>query len=154
LERGEIETARAYLTESLAKYRSAGIKSGVAHVLSLLGDLARQEGDYAAAHTIYAESMTLRQEVKLSTGFVDALESHATLALCESQWERSLTLWAAAEALRETIHWPMPPRKQETTRARIEAARAAIDPKARPLLWETGRAMTLEQAIAFMLETP
>jgi tetratricopeptide (TPR) repeat protein len=55
--RGDVETGRAYLEESLAIRRRERETWGLAQVLNSLGDLARRQGDYERARALYEEGL-------------------------------------------------------------------------------------------------
>jgi hypothetical protein len=67
---------------------------------------------------------------------------------------RRARLLGAAEALRESVHAPVPlPERSRHDRC-VAAAHAALDEEAFARAWTEGRAMTLEQAVACALEAP
>ena len=65
-----------------------------------------------------------------------------------------MRLFSAAEALREAIASPLAPSDRPTYDRDVTAARAQLDELAARAAWEEGRAMLLEQAIAYALEEP
>ena len=63
-------------------------------------------------------------------------------------------LLGAAEALRNAINSPRPPRAQEKHQKQIAALLSLLGPTEFYATWAEGQAMTWEQAVAFALEEP
>ena len=84
----------------------------------------------------------------------DAVESVETLgdvAAAHHEAERAARLSGAADAWREVNGVPLPPAdRQRHERLAIEA-RQLVDEAAWTAAWEEGRAMTMDQAIAYAL---
>lgn len=59
------EWAKELLNEGLALARESGDKSVAATTLNNLGEIARQEGDYASAADYYGQMVALNQELKI-----------------------------------------------------------------------------------------
>jgi DNA-binding NarL/FixJ family response regulator len=57
-------------------------------------------------------------------------------------------LWGAAEALRESLRAPIPPVMRTDYERSVAAARAQLGEKTFVAVWEEGRTMTTEQALA------
>ncbi|HLK55397.1 MAG TPA: hypothetical protein VKU00_02470, partial [Chthonomonadaceae bacterium] len=73
-------------------------------------------------------------------------------AVGQRQTERAARLWAAAESLREAAGSPLSPNAKEAYDSRVAAVQTLLGEPAFSAAWETGRAMTTEQAIAYALE--
>ena len=84
-----------------------------------------------------------------------ALEDLATMAGTQNNYLRAIRLYGAAEALREAIGMPLPP-PEHYARVKyvqnIESARVNLDEVTFTKTWAEGRAMTMEQAVAYALE--
>lgn len=65
----------------------------------------------------------------------------------QKDYERAARLWGSSESLRESIDAFLPPTYQEDYSAYIETTRAALGEQRFEALWQTGRGLTLEQAI-------
>ena len=59
---------------------------------------------------------------------------------------------SAAEALREASSSPMTPQERVEYDNEVASLRTGMDEKSFVLLWEEGRAMTMEQAIEYALQ--
>jgi predicted neutral ceramidase superfamily lipid hydrolase len=70
----------------------------------------------------------------------------------QGQPKRAAWLFGAAEALRETSGASIPPVDRADYDRILAAVRAQLDEQTFAAAWAEGRAMTLEQAIAYALE--
>lgn len=67
--------------------------------------------------------------------------------------ERAAWLWGAAEALRQSIGAREAPASRATRERLIAQAREQLGEAAFAAKWAEGRAMTMEQAVAYALES-
>lgn len=100
---------------------------------------------------LYRESLTMLQELGYKLGIAASLESLAGVAAAQGRPEYAARLWAAAETLREAVGSPLPPNKRAAYEEGVAAVRAALGEAAFAEVWEEGRRMALEQAIACAL---
>ena len=77
----------------------------------------------------------------------------ANLAMAEAQPARALCLAGAATGLREERQATLQPTEQARLEVWIDAARSALGDAAATNAWAAGRAMTLDQAVAYALES-
>ena len=148
-DQGDYAAARSLFEECLAICRESGIRQGIAFPLNHLGTLAFHQGDYASARSLYEESLSIRRELGDKWGIVYSLEAFARLNLQENRSEQAAALWGAAQRLRKEIGFPLPPDEQDEYDRAVAAAREALGEEAFAAAWEEGRAMTLEQAVAY-----
>jgi hypothetical protein len=80
------------------------------------------------------------------------LECFGFIALAQSQSERALQLFAAANALREKAGTPMRPDEQTYFDEQLTVLREKIDMVQFNSIWSAGHMMTMEQAIEFALQ--
>ena len=80
------------------------------------------------------------------------VDAFGQLAAAEHQPARAARLMGAAEALHEALHIPVRYCSRADHDRAVAAARAALGEEAFAAAWAEGRAMTLEQAIAFALQ--
>src|SRR5436853_427788 len=85
-------------------------------------------------------------------GLASGVDAFGQLAAAEHQPARAARLMGAAEALHEALHIPVPYCSRADHDRAVAAARAALGEEAFAAAWAEGRAMTLEQAIAFALQ--
>ncbi|MCW3096552.1 MAG: hypothetical protein JWL77_2170, partial [Chthonomonadaceae bacterium] len=150
---GDYDAARTLLLESLTPFRETG-HSGLVHALGLLGHVERDAGDYTRATALYQESLQLRQERGDVLAIAYSLEDFARLAERQGQFERGARLLGAAEAWYTTSGRTTSATFREDYQRTVDAAGAAPNTEALTALWEEGRAMTLEQAVAYALDHP
>jgi predicted ATPase/DNA-binding SARP family transcriptional activator len=148
---GDYAAAGALLQESLTLYREIG-HPFIIHVLGLLGHVERAVGDYAQATSLYQESLKLRRETGDRLSLAQSLEDFAGLAGRQGQWERALRLLGAVEALGETLGRTLPIAIAVEYERTVATAHAVLSEEAFLAVWEEGRAMTLEQAVAYALQ--
>ena len=82
-----------------------------------------------------------------------ANSNFASLAAGTGYPERALRLAAAAAALREDIGGPLPDGEQAALDLTLEPARSSLDEAERAAAWESGLALSMEEAVAEALET-
>ena len=81
-----------------------------------------------------------------------SIEGLAGLAAAQGQAGRAARLFGAAEALRESVSNRIPPSERAEYDHNIAAARAQLSEAAFAASWAGGRAMSLEQAVAYALD--
>jgi hypothetical protein len=150
-EQGEIETARALYSQSLAEFRTLGDPWGIAGTLADLGNLAIDNNDFAAARDKYGESLQLFMQLGSKRGVARVLECFAYAAAAEAHPERSLRLAGAAAALRQSVGAPPNSAERERLEKCLVAARVALSTTAGSAAWMEGFAMPAEKAIAHAL---
>ena len=152
---GDYPAAQALHAESLAIRRDLGDRWGIASSLDNLGGVADLQGDHRAAQALHAESLTIRRELGDRSGIAFSLEGLASGAFALAAPGRAARMWSAAERLRGEIGAPLPPDDRLSYERRVAATRAVMgDDAAFDRAWQEGRAMTLEQAIAYALAKP
>ena len=158
--------ARARFEESLRLFRSLDSEWGAAWSLYGLGQVALVEGDRAAAGRYFRESLAIWHTASDLRRIGYAVEGLAGVAGAEAEVQghevgagraeqlarRAARLWGAAEVLRETLGAPGTPYADYRRETYLAQAQAYVDKETWQAAWDEGRAMTLEQAIAYALE--
>ncbi len=88
-------------------------------------------------------------EPRTLEGIAECLFGLAGVSGEAGQPERAARLFAAAEALLDSIGAPLAPADRAAVDRDLAALRARLDPAAFVAAWAEGRAMTREQALAF-----
>jgi hypothetical protein len=155
----ELPAARARLTEALALLRE--LEDGQAvwnpftsmtHVLWSLGNVARDQGDHAAARAFYAEGIAAAQAQGSAFHVAVLLDSFASLAAAGGQAARAARLLGAAEAVREASEVALAPvYRRDFYDAILATVHASLDAGTLRAAWAEGRAMSWEQATAYGL---
>jgi non-specific serine/threonine protein kinase len=150
---GDNAQAAVLFAESLQLFRQLGETRAIAEVLGSLGILAFNQGDHLRAITLQRESLALFQAVGDQENISDGLKALALSAMRQGSIARAVRLLAAAARIREAIGAPMPPIDAVPYEHLIATARTQLDETTFVAAWEAGRAMTLEQAIAYAFDT-
>jgi hypothetical protein len=125
----------------------------VTMVQSELGHMDRYEGNLDEAEQAYRETILEWQKIGHRAAVANQLESLAFIAITHEEGERAARLLGAAEALREKINIEMSHFERIEYTQQVTDLRNGMDEKAFSNLWSEGRAMTMEQAIQFALES-
>ena len=152
---GDPGEARSWLEEGVAlsqhmhdrRFATAG-RSQVAHLL-------RRQGNYAEATSLYHETIghwlefgnrgALAHEIE-SLAFIDIAQSQHPQGMLRAAW-----LLGVAEAMREAADAAMAAFERPEYDEAVSELRAQLDEATLMNAWAEGRAMTLEQAIAYAL---
>jgi tetratricopeptide (TPR) repeat protein len=159
LAQDDLAHAATLIDEARRLYESLADRRGIAQALHLLGRIAQREGDLQRASALLNDSLVYR-EATARDDVPESLEALASLAgvvahnkgSAQGQARRAARLWGAAEGAREVLGMPLRPIDREVYNSDIATMRAQIDDATFAAAWAEGRAMTLEQAIAYALE--
>jgi predicted ATPase/class 3 adenylate cyclase len=149
----DYDVARAHFNESVRLYQDVGATFNVILEKSNLAHLERQLGHYVSALTYYRETIVAFRDIAQTGAVSHQLECFAFIALAQDQGERALQLFAAANALREKGVTPMTPDEQRYFDEQLKSLREKMDTMKFESIWSQGRALTMEQAIAYALES-
>ncbi|HWQ84320.1 MAG TPA: tetratricopeptide repeat protein, partial [Anaerolineales bacterium] len=152
MDQGELGEARTFLEEAVALQREIGDQYYLANYLNNLGNVARAQGDYIAAGPLYKESLERNRDLGDGWQIAYVLEDIGGLAALSGQPQRALTLWGAAAALREQIGAPLAPHELTRLEKFIHTAHAALESQQGDTAWQSGRGMSMDEAIALALE--
>jgi non-specific serine/threonine protein kinase len=139
------------MEELMALCRELGDTERLVHALGGMGHLARDEGDYARARSLYQESLVLRQKLGYQIALAQSLEDLAALADREGHTERAIRLLGAGEAFCETLGARPPVALVKEYERAVSEGRAALGEAAFAAAWAAGRAMSLDEALAYAL---
>jgi tetratricopeptide (TPR) repeat protein len=150
---GELVRAHALFEQSLEIQTRLGLWRAVGFQEGSLGQIARLEGDYAAAGRYYATSLPRFRDAGDRASIAWSLEEFAGLAAALGQAGQAARLFGAAAALRERIGQPQEPYQRDCYERDLAAARAGLDQAAFAAAAAAGRALTLEEAVAEAMKT-
>ena len=149
---GNYQRALEFHEQSLGQFQALADPWGIALASMNLGMAAYELGAYSAAAVWFAACVRLSVDTGDHASLAECFEGLALVAAAQSNPERALRLAAAAEQLREMIGAVLPPVDRVNFEQRIVPARDAVGGRSE-MLWSAGRAMTVEQAITFALQT-
>jgi tetratricopeptide (TPR) repeat protein len=150
---GNYGGARAILEEALSIQRALGDRLNIADSLRRLGITALEQDDTEGACAFYTEALRTCHETDNRTQFVWMLAGLASLAAATAPLA-ALRLAGVVDALSASSGVPLPPAERVRVERCLTVARHAVAPDAAAAAWAEGRAMTLEQAVAYALELP
>jgi len=149
---GQYDLARTYYEECEALLSTTGDRGDLARFAHSLGYIAQYEGDYVRAEAQFRKSLTMFRWLGNRRGMSECLAGLAGLRARQGQSQWGATMLSAAESLLQVTGgswWPADRVEVERNR---EMIRSALDETELTAAQERGRAMTLEQALAFASE--
>jgi predicted ATPase/DNA-binding SARP family transcriptional activator len=117
-----------------------------------LGDALRLQGNLERALVCYRESLELQVEIRQLVYIPARLEAFAKIAAIQNQPERAARLFGAARTGRERFGTPLPPVARQDYNEHLTVAKAALGEGRFAKLYEEGRTLTFEQAVALALD--
>ncbi|CAG0935534.1 Putative HTH-type transcriptional regulator [Thermoflexales bacterium] len=152
LRQGDYTRARACFEQGLTVSQETGVTVIALWSTANLGYVYLREGEEECAQATFAEVQQRFREMGSRIGVVYALEGLASLAVQQSEFERAVRLYAWADATRASIGDPRPFVEQAEVDRDYAAIRAQISEEAITIATVKGRAMTVEQAVAYAWE--
>ena len=153
---GDDIRAQMHYAQCLPLFYEYGDRRGVAMVFLDLGRVAHAQWDEVKAHEYYAESLSIFGQFMDKQRVPECLEGIAGLADAAGRHpenvRRAVQLFGAAESLRASAGIPLPPVHRADYARDVALVRGQLDEATFAAAWAAGRAMTLEQAIAYALE--
>ena len=148
---GDLDRSRALAEEALGMHREGGDRFGTTVCLYALGRTAFAQGDMVTARASLMEALDNDEQVGSRTGMAVILDNLAAHASQQGDQLRALRLAGASQALKESAGGQAPPPLIDIPDLR-EAARGSLSEAAVDAAWEEGRAMAIEQAVAYARE--
>jgi DNA-binding CsgD family transcriptional regulator/tetratricopeptide (TPR) repeat protein len=148
---GEWDEARAHIREAVALFRQVGDRVRANAAYSDLAHIERRAGNLEEARHLYQQTIVVWQEFGQRGAIAHQLECFAFLARVQEQFARAARLLGAAEAQRAALDLPMTTTEQAEYDREVTVLRAQMEAEAMAAPWATGRAMTMDQAIAYAL---
>jgi predicted ATPase/class 3 adenylate cyclase len=145
---GDLDQSRDLEEESLRIHREIGDRFGATVALYALGRTAVEQGDLDVAEASFLEALTNDATVGNRTGIGVILDNLAAKAHIEGDHLRALRLAGASEAIKEAAGAQAPPQFLDLPDPR-EEARRTLGEAAIAAAWNEGRAMSIEQTVAY-----
>lgn len=155
-EQGRAAEATALCEEGLRLRGEIDDHQGCAALLRTLAETAYLDGQLARAQRRYVESLRLSREADDLAGLMDCLMGLATVLVACGEMNSAAHLFGAWEALRNEeveVHASLPPRRQRDFERSVARARAALGRARLTRARAEGRAMMLDEAVAYALLT-
>ena len=148
---GDVDGAEALIEEARNAFVTAGDVWGIVLTSGQLATLALQRGDLEGARTGILQSLDGSTVMGAGDWSAVAIQAMAVLAIREGDPERGVRLAGAAARLREIAGGEAPPSIVGLDDP-LELAKESLPQGRIDALWEEGRAMDLDQAIALARE--
>jgi predicted ATPase/class 3 adenylate cyclase len=145
---GDLEQSRSLGEQSLRVHREVGDRFGGTVALYALGRTAMEQGDLDVAEACFREALANDAEIGNRTGMCVILDNLADKARIDGDHVRALRLGGASEAMKEATGAQAPPQLLDLPDLR-EEARRALSQDAIGAAWDEGRAMSIEQVVAY-----
>jgi predicted ATPase/DNA-binding SARP family transcriptional activator len=150
---GDYATARSHAEESVRLHRELGDAYGLVDALSELGRATRGLGELEIARSCFLEALEALASVGYRTAIAIELDNLAAIEIARGNGVRALRLGGAAEALKEAAGGQVPPEFADLPDPR-HAARRSLGEEHIATAWDEGRAMSLNDAIAYARANP
>ena len=144
---GEFDKASRFYTEALDIARADSNLVTVVTVLANLSEVALRQQDYPRARQLGIESLVLAHQIGFRMAVAHQLEVIARIENLEGDAAGAARLYGAAEALREAIEFPIPPRERPDHNASIETIRGGLAEDDFEAAWTSGRTAGLDALI-------
>jgi non-specific serine/threonine protein kinase len=146
--RRDYERATSLLTPALATFRRLGDGWNTGVTLHMLGDSAREVGNWPEAIVSYQESLSHHWVQRDPLGVADALLRLAQILVALGDPDLAARFFGCAEAQRERagvmVYEPVRLGYEQT----VAAARAALGERPFRVAWDAGRSLPLAEAAA------
>jgi hypothetical protein len=110
------------------------------------------QGDIAQASAMFDSCIRRFREIDNTIGLVYTMEGLAGLSVHQEKYERAALIFAWADSMRETLGDHRPPVEQASVERDLAVIDSHLNDTAFATAYVEGRAMTVEQAIAFALQ--
>ncbi len=147
----DLEGARAMMEESLAVLRSLGDAQSVANTLHNLGVVLESSGHVERARACYTEALQQTLALGNKLYLYCSLEALAGVAVTLNHPARAVCLYAAAFALRESVHEPHNEADYARAMKRLQTLRQQLGDAAYQSAYAQGSAMTLDESLEYAL---
>ncbi|MFN2463241.1 MAG: tetratricopeptide repeat protein [Candidatus Dormibacteria bacterium] len=147
LQLGEYPQAQADFEQALAVAREQSDRDGEGYAILGLGNVALRTGDYPRARALYIEAVDKARNIGAPSLSVKTLEAAAALLGAGAEHSKAIELVAAAATAR--ARGGMQPGRAEAEQVEkiIAEARAHLEPQTHDRTWNTGLALTADDAL-------
>lgn len=149
--RGEFGQAAEYLEQALALHRRLGDKRSVGLTLSNLGAIARRTGKLQRAAQLHGESLNVVREIDDEWLTACMLIEVGCLLAQQGRAERAACVLGAADKTCKEIGFELEPHMLADYESAVEQVRLDLIDQAFEAAWNTGHAMSLEDAVDYAL---
>ena len=152
-QQGNVKEAELLGEEGLALSRTRGDLVGTFRALHTLAVVAYLQQDFLGLRTRSEEGLIISRNLRSPTGIALGLECFAVLAVTEGRHETALRLAGAAAGMRDSARAAISPVWLAAIAQALEPARHSLTSDAATMAWTEGRRLTMEQAVAYALDS-
>jgi hypothetical protein len=149
---GDLVAARAGAEEALRLHKDLGDIFGIHGDYYVLGRALTESGDLDAARAIFFETLRMAEHIDSSTELALSLDLLAVQDAIRGNAVRAMKLAGAAEAIKDSIAGEAPPELLDLPDSR-ERARSLITDEEIKAAWDEGRALSVDEALAYARES-
>jgi predicted ATPase/DNA-binding SARP family transcriptional activator len=150
--RGDYQEAQALAEERLALDRDMGGALQIAWSLRQLGRILIQRNELGRASSLFHESLGILRQQADSTDITNGVLRIADLAFAQGRLERAARLYGACQNLSELHQAKLDSGDREELERNLAVLRNTLDEAQFAPIWTQGRAMTIDEAVAYALE--
>ena len=150
-DRHDLEAAAVCYYQALDIFTGVGDEEGIARIDMNLGDLSYDRGDFQTGVRHSQAALARFHAMGNTWDLVDCLDFLGANLTGEGRTAEAVRLFGASQALREAIGAARSTRDADVYRGFIERAQAALPQPQYDNEWFDGRAMSLEETIAYAL---
>ncbi|MDP8972054.1 MAG: hypothetical protein M3N45_02510, partial [Actinomycetota bacterium] len=147
-ERGNLRVSEELAQTCVRQFREMGERRAEAAAMTELGLLSARQGALQQASEYLHEATTIQQDMRDEFGIVRGLECVIGLAVVSEHADLGARLAGATEAWRSLHSTARSTAEREDFEREIAAVRAALGDNRFREVWDAGRTMTLERALA------
>ncbi len=148
---GNYAEAESYYEEGQTLLRLNMNNMLAAWLLHNLGHVALHRNDTARAARLFQQSFSLGQRIGFKPVMIPCPAGLAAVWAARGQAVRAAQLFGAADALLQAAHSHLDPADRMAYEHNLAATQACLDPNIFTAAWAEGRAMTMEEAVAYAL---
>jgi tetratricopeptide (TPR) repeat protein len=149
---GQYDRARAYYEECEALLRNTGDRGDLARFVHSLGYIAQHEEEFDIAESQFRQSLKMFRRLGNRRGMAECMAGLAGLKARQGNAEWGAVMLSAAEAALKVTGGAWWPADRVEVEANQEIIRSTLSEAELVDAQKKGRAMTLEQALAFASE--
>jgi len=143
--------AREVYEEGIKLLRETNNSNNLAYAVRRFGYLALKEADYKRANVLFRESLIRNQELGHQIGIAGAMTGLAKLALEVGNLSRAAQLYGIIEDRLAALALPLYITDQVEFNHGMSMLHTRLDEKTYAKFWTKGKALSLDEAIAFAL---
>ena len=151
---GDLDESWSIRAESASVAREIGDRHSLGVALAGLALVARRQGKYRESEELFSEALIASSQLGDALAMPRALAGLAGAAAISTEYQRAARLFGAVDAFREVQGTREMTRWRDISDPDLGTVRGALGDDAFAVMWGEGRAMTLQQAIAYALERP